>query len=103
MDANQYAQEVQPASKSLGIVIRSAEWMGQGKAPERQLDIAIPLAEQGVQVEENIPALAAQSVEPEVLPPAEAQPPAPENTIEAEENEREINLPSVIASIVFVD
>ena len=91
MDANQYAQEVQPASKSLGIVIRSAEWMGQGKAPERQLDIAIPLAEQGVQVEENIPALAAQSVEPEVLPPAEAQPPAPENTIEAEENEREIN------------
>ena len=91
MDANQYAQEVQPASKSLGIVIRSAEWMGQGQAPERQLDIAIPLAEQSVQVEENIPTLAAQSVAPEILPPAEAQPPAPKNDIEAEENEREIS------------
>lgn len=91
MDANQYAQEVQPASKSLGIVIRSAEWMGQGKAPERQLDIAIPLAEQSVQVEENISTLAAEPQQPKVLPSAEAQPPAPESTIEAEENEREIN------------
>lgn len=39
MDANEYALSVQPASKSLGVVIRSAEWMGKGKAPERQLDI----------------------------------------------------------------
>lgn len=91
MDANQYAQEVQPASKSLGIVIRSAEWMGQGKAPERQLDIAIPLAEQSAQVEENIPTLAAQSVVPEILPPAQAQPEPPKNDIEAEESEREIS------------
>ena len=28
MDANQYALSVQPAAKSLGIVIRKAEWMG---------------------------------------------------------------------------
>ena len=39
MDANQYALEVQPANKSLGIVIRSAQWMGEGQAPERQLYI----------------------------------------------------------------
>ena len=56
MDANQYAQEVTPASKSLGVVIRSAEWMGdahgsasvaggrkpratEGKPPARQLHI----------------------------------------------------------------
>lgn len=39
MDANQYALEVSPASKSLGVVIRSAQWMGTGKAPERQLHI----------------------------------------------------------------
>jgi len=35
MDANQYAQEVTPAVKSLGLVIRSAEWLGAGKAPDR--------------------------------------------------------------------
>ena len=91
MDANQYAQEVQPASKSLGIVIRSAEWMGQGKAPERQLDIAIPLAEAAEQTENNTPSLAAEPQQPQILAPAEAQPEPPKNDVEAEENEREIN------------
>jgi DNA primase len=64
MDANQYALEVQPASKSLGIVIRSAEWMGEGKAPERQLDIALPLAEseaaEPIKVEGKPPSLVAE-------------------------------------------
>ena len=33
MDANDYAQKVQPASKSLGIVLQQAEWLGKGKRP----------------------------------------------------------------------
>lgn len=32
MDANEYALQVKPASKSLGVVIRSAVWLGKGKA-----------------------------------------------------------------------
>ena len=32
MDANEYALQVTPASKSLGVVIRRAVWLGQGKA-----------------------------------------------------------------------
>ncbi|GAB2191565.1 hypothetical protein MAH1_31780 [Sessilibacter sp. MAH1] len=39
MDVNEYAQQVTPAQKTLGLVIRNAEWMGSGKAPERQLEI----------------------------------------------------------------
>jgi DNA primase len=35
MDANAYAQHVQPASKSLGLVIRQAVWLGEGPAPSR--------------------------------------------------------------------
>jgi DNA primase len=35
MDANAYALSVKPAAKSLGLVIRQAEWMGQGVAPPR--------------------------------------------------------------------
>ncbi len=31
MDANEYALQVQPASKSLGVVIRSAVWLGTGR------------------------------------------------------------------------
>lgn len=34
MDANEYAQKVQPAAKSLGLLIRKALWLGQGKPPE---------------------------------------------------------------------
>ena len=32
MDANEYALQVKPASKSLAVVIRSAVWLGKGKA-----------------------------------------------------------------------
>lgn len=35
MDANAYALSVKPSSKSLGLVIRQAEWLGQGMAPSR--------------------------------------------------------------------
>jgi DNA primase catalytic core len=35
LDANAYALHVQPASKSLGVVIRSALWLGRGSAPSR--------------------------------------------------------------------
>ena len=39
MDVNEYAQQVQPAQKTLALIIRKAEWLGNGKAPERQLEI----------------------------------------------------------------
>jgi DNA primase catalytic core len=35
MDANEYALKVTPATKSLGLVIRKALWMGQGAASAR--------------------------------------------------------------------
>ena len=33
MDANEYALKVQPASKSLGLLLRKAVWLGKGKGP----------------------------------------------------------------------
>ncbi|MES9906139.1 MAG: CHC2 zinc finger domain-containing protein [Sedimenticola sp.] len=36
MDTNEYALSVQPAGKSLGVAIRSAVWLGKGKAPKRE-------------------------------------------------------------------
>ncbi len=35
MDANEYALQVKPASKGLGVVIRSAVWLGKGDAQGR--------------------------------------------------------------------
>jgi DNA primase catalytic core len=69
MDANAYALKVQPAAKSLGLAIRSAEWMGNGKAPERVIttqqaakEESIPEALKPVPAPtlEAIPSLAAQ-------------------------------------------
>jgi DNA primase len=34
MDANEYALKVQPAAKSLGLLIRQAQWLGKGQAPQ---------------------------------------------------------------------
>jgi DNA primase catalytic core len=34
MDANAYALKVTPAAQSLGLLIRKAQWMGQGVAPD---------------------------------------------------------------------
>ena len=41
MDANEYALKLQPASKSLGLVIRKALWLGKGQAPDMQPVAAI--------------------------------------------------------------
>src|ERR1700757_2555433 len=32
LDANEYALKVGPAAKSLGVAIRSAQWLGKGEA-----------------------------------------------------------------------
>jgi DNA primase catalytic core len=34
MDANEYALKVQPASKSLAVLLNKAEWLGKGQRPE---------------------------------------------------------------------
>jgi DNA primase len=36
MDANEYALKVQPAAKSLGLLIRQAQWLGKGEKPARE-------------------------------------------------------------------
>jgi DNA primase catalytic core len=33
MDANEYARKVQPAAKSLGVLLNKAEWLGKGERP----------------------------------------------------------------------
>jgi hypothetical protein len=43
MDANEYALKVTPAVKSLGVAIRSAQWMGKGKPkPLPAVSVEIP-------------------------------------------------------------
>ena len=69
MDANEYARKVQPAAKSLGVLLNKAEWLGKGKRPE-------PRSIEPIVIE--------QIIEPQ--PTAEPEP----EEIEAAANEQQI-------------
>ena len=119
MDANAYACAVKPAGKSLGLVIRSAQWLGQGAKPANPHALsvandvsavhlsrdALPTdpAEQGAAAETVLPlaaSLCAASdggVEVESTaalpePPAAAMPASPEPEPVAQADERQVNL-----------
>jgi DNA primase len=58
MDANEYASKVTPASKSLGLVIRKAQWLGRGDAKPILTALSAPQAAATVESEatkEEIP------------------------------------------------
>ncbi len=111
MDANEYALQVTPANKSLGVVIRAAQWLGKGKAKSVSSEAVSvePLLETLPEAELVQPPekdgqpsfLVADDVKPEPLPeaeplhetdplPAAAVPPAPSSTVEAEIKDNEV-------------
>ena len=66
MDANEYALKVQPAAKSLGLLIRQAQWLGKGSAPAREREslhesAPVSVSEPVTPVEENLEAKTASS------------------------------------------
>lgn len=88
MDANEYALKVQPAAKSLGLLMRKAEWMGKGAAPKR--DAVEPLEITDCDLKPATP-LAAEPAAKEETPalPAAAVPSAPAADAPAQVSERE--------------
>jgi len=114
MDANQYALEVKPATKSLGVAIRSAQWLGKGKTkpvtttvaepapsssrpilpstpsppePPNDEEAALPLAAEADDLVQEKPAA---KEEPPALLPAAAIPPPPAPEIPAEVTGQEV-------------
>jgi DNA primase len=56
MDANEYGLKVTPASKSLGVLLNTAHWLGKGKPPEREtVDIVAPIDTEPVASEDPEP------------------------------------------------
>jgi hypothetical protein len=51
MDANEYARSVKPAEKSLGVVIRSAQWLGAAQGCANGAEGRMPGAAQGTRPE----------------------------------------------------
>jgi DNA primase len=105
MDANDYALKVTPAVKSLGVVIRKALWLGQGKgqAPERPetepvytaLPDIIKTAPVPQKLPEPLPTAAQQPIteaEPLLVLPASPMPDAPAPALDAQVTDNEITL-----------
>jgi len=102
MDANEYALQVTPATKSLGVVLRSAEWMGKGEAPnlntgctsdeliDTETGEILAAASAATESEISTPLAAKKENIPE---PTTASPqPKPADEIEADISEHEINM-----------
>jgi DNA primase catalytic core len=99
MDANEYAQKVKPASKSLELVVRQASWMGTGRPPAALVltapATAVPELAELVEVapaaaEEAAPSLAAAPTAERPRPPSSPVAPAPRLEVPAEVGEREV-------------
>ena len=80
MDANEYALKVTPAGKSLGLLIRKAEWLGNGAAPARQADEPMVITSRSPDAPLPVLPLAAEPVVPMTLP---TQPPVLEPPLSA--------------------
>ncbi len=104
MDANEYALSVQPAEKSLDLVLRKAEWMGEGEAPERE-EVVVkveprPMLEKAAKERREEPAgeeaepssspLAAVAPASEPSAPVSVLPSAPSLEVPAEVKEQEV-------------
>jgi hypothetical protein len=100
MDANEYALKVTPAVKSLGVAIRSAQWMGKGKPKPLQIvsvEVVVPdavrvpvppsplVAEEAAKEESPAPLPCA------ALPDPPAPPPVPESKPLGHERELVVN------------
>jgi DNA primase catalytic core len=97
MDANEYACQMSPPQKSLALVIRKAEWMGNGKAPK------ITTVADDVEMRESLPSLAAKETAPVGEVPEIAVNPGPnEQPQEQQLNEQATPIPALPSSGVAV-
>jgi len=95
MDANAYALKVQPAAKSLGVLLNKAEWLGKGQRPApRTLEPVIEAApEPGTMPEPSIEPLPAETEAATKEKIIEVTPePAPAASIPAEIEEQVFSL-----------
>jgi len=54
MDANEYARKVQPAPKSLGVMLQQSQWLGKGRGPG--VAVTVPHMPELATKEEAVPA-----------------------------------------------
>jgi DNA primase catalytic core len=91
MDANEYTLKVQPAAKSLGVLLNKAEWLGKGAKPEQTVSVPVIVPEPTIEPEPAVIEAAAkeeiieeESIMAEIDAEIESQIEAPADPIEEE-------------------
>ena len=100
MDANEYARQVTPAQKSLGLVIRKAGWIGGGEPPlddVEEIETPSPLAASSLDAVETVQAEETNKIEQNqtVLPEPPSASPLPKHdplTVDAQIKDNEMTL-----------
>lgn len=93
MDANEYALKVSPAVKSLGLVIRKAQWFGKGEVKPILTTLLATAKEPPAAFSSDTPAVAAGVPEVVAVPdalPASPLPPPPAAELDAQVKGEEI-------------
>jgi DNA primase len=89
MDANEYALKVTPATKSLGVLLNRASWLGKGKRPAPRVAVpvmaalSVAAAPEIVAAPQKEPAAKEKMIVEEVPEPIAAAMPAAETPIES--------------------
>jgi DNA primase catalytic core len=95
MDANTYALKVQPAARSLGVLLNKAEWLGKGQRPEPRALEPVIVAEPEIEPEpiiEPLPAEAKAATKEEIIEATPEPESAPAASIPAEIEEQVLPL-----------
>jgi DNA primase catalytic core len=83
MDANEYALKVQPAAKTLGLLLNQAHWLGKGQPPERETVEIRPAPVESEPVASGDPE--PEEVEEPIEPAAKEEMPEPVSSLAADE------------------
>src|SRR5690606_35068398 len=103
MDANEYALKVQPAAQSLAAAVRSAQWLGKGralgrgKAPRREPSVVEPPAAVPSATRPE-PVKVSEPEEKAIIEPPKEEPARADDSSLVAQMEREQPAPPVVRS-----
>jgi DNA primase catalytic core len=95
MDANEYALKVTPATKSLGVLLNRASWLGKGQRPASRVAVPVMVAPSVVAQPEIVAAAKEEQAAKEKM----IEQAVPEPVIEAAAQEQIVEEESILAEI----
>lgn len=97
MDANSYALKVQPAGKSLGLLLNRAAWLGKGQRPAERVQVPVVVPEPHAATEPTEEPAAKGKIVEEEIEPVISEPEPGATAVESVDAEPQEDVPSLAA------